>query len=121
MNSIEERYGCATCKKEFCGDCEQGFKVLGAKEQKAIDDVELTKLKKELLLAATFAIKAKEQEMINKALSNFCDAACGRGICKIKCDSECDKRRYFESVMTGKPVDTGIITFDESVGTIFDI
>lgn len=63
----------------------------------------------------------KGQEMINKALSCFCDAACGGGICKIKCDSVCDKRRYFESVMTGKPVDTGIIAFDESVGTIFDI
>lgn len=38
-----------------------------AAEQKAINDTELAKLKKELLLATTFAVKAKEKEIVDKA------------------------------------------------------
>lgn len=36
-------------------------------KQKAIDNAELIKLKKELLLATTFAVKAKEKEIVDKA------------------------------------------------------
>lgn len=74
MNEIEKRYRlCENCTERVAagkcaGKCKEYWKALGAKEQKAIDDAELIKLKKELLLATTLAVKAKEEEMIGKAI-----------------------------------------------------
>lgn len=89
--TIEER------AEKYIGNNNSDFTIAGATEQKAIGDTELAKLKKELLLATTFAVKAKEKEIVDKACKCFCDV-CGYKEC-AKRNVVCTEYKEFRKAM----------------------